>query len=48
MTATYNQLNKDKLETSAVLKLQVAVIDKKLQRLEERLIEEEINRPITQ
>ena len=44
MTATYNQLNKDKQETAVTLRDQIQDIDKKLDRLEERLIEEEINR----
>ena len=44
MIATYNQLNKDKQETAVNLRTQIQDIDKKLDRLEERLIEEEINR----
>ena len=44
MIATYNQLNKDKQETAVILKAQIHDIDKKLDRLEERLIEEEINK----
>ena len=44
MIATYNQLNKDKQETAVTLRDQIQDIDKKLDRLEERLIEEEINR----
>ena len=42
--ATYNKLNKDKQETAVNLRTQIQDIDKKLNRLEERLIEEEINR----
>jgi site-specific DNA recombinase len=44
MIATYNQLNKDKQEAFVILKAQIHDIDKKLERLEERLIEEEINK----
>ena len=44
MIATYNQLNKDKQETAVNLRTQIQDIDKKLDRMEERLIEEEINR----
>ena len=46
MTATYNQLNKDKQETALTLRDQIQDIDKKLDRLEERVIEEEINKQI--
>ena len=44
MTATYNQCNKDKQETAGMLRTQINEIDKKLERLEVRLIEEEINK----
>ena len=44
MAATYNQLNKNKQETAVTLRNQIQGIEKKLERLEERLIEEEINR----
>ena len=44
MIATYNQLNKDKQETAVNLRTEIQDIDKKLDRLEERLIDEEINR----
>lgn len=44
MIVNYNQLNKDKQETAVILKAQIQDIDKKLDRLEERLIEEEINK----
>ena len=39
MTATYNQLNKDKQETAVTFRDQIQDIDKKLDGLEERLIE---------
>ena len=38
MIATYNQLNKDKQETAVTLRNQILGINKKLNRLEERLI----------
>ena len=44
MIATYNQLNKGKEETCVTLRNQIKEIDKKLERLEERLIIEEIDR----
>ena len=44
MIATYNQLNKGKEETCVTLRNQIKEIDKKLERLEERLIMEEIDR----
>ena len=44
MIATYNQLNKDKQETAVTLTTQINDIDKKLDRIEERLIEEEITK----
>ena len=43
-TAIYNQLNRDKQETVVTLRDQIQDIDKKLDRLEVRLVEEEINR----
>ena len=44
MTATYIDLNNDKRETSVALTNQIQDIEKKLDRLEERLIEEKINK----
>ncbi len=43
MTVTYNQLNKDKVDTSITLNKQIIELDKKIERLEERLINEEID-----
>ena len=43
ITATYNQLNKDKEEQKATLEKQLLELDKKLERLEERFINEEID-----
>lgn len=43
MIATYNQLNKDKDELKISLEKQLAEIDKKVERLEERYINEEID-----
>ena len=44
MIATYNQLNKDKQETAVTLRNQIPGINKKLNRLEDCLFKEEINR----
>ena len=44
MTATYNQLNKDNQDPAFVLRTKIKEIDKKVEQLEERLIDEEINR----
>ena len=44
MIATCNQLNKDKQENAVNPRTQIMEIDKKLERLKERLIDEEINR----
>jgi hypothetical protein len=44
MIATYNQLNKGKKETCVTLHNQIKEIEKKLERLEERLFDEEIER----
>jgi site-specific DNA recombinase len=44
MCATYNQLNKDNTETLNNLNNQIKELDKKLERLEERLIDEDIDK----
>ena len=44
MIATYNRLNKDREEISISLRNQIKEIEKKLECLEQRLIEEEIDR----
>jgi site-specific DNA recombinase len=46
MTITYNQLNKDKVDTSKNLGKQIIELDKKIERLEERLINEEIDNTV--
>jgi site-specific DNA recombinase len=43
MTITYNKLNKDKADTTSSLITQTVSFDKKIERLEERLINEEID-----
>jgi site-specific DNA recombinase len=44
ITATYNQLNKDKEELKISLEKQLAEVDKKIERLDERYILEEIDK----
>jgi site-specific DNA recombinase len=44
--ATYNRLNKDKEQITINLENQLAELDKKIERLEERFIEEEIDKSI--
>ena len=44
ITATYNQLNKDKDELKISLEKQLAEVEKKIERLEERYILEEIDK----
>ena len=46
MAISYKNLNKDKEETAANLKNQISELNKKLERYEERLMNEEIEKPM--